>query len=629
MSGAEAPAAPAAPTHTPPAPGSAAPGPGPGPGPASEAAHGPGPVGAPGAATGAPSGLRLLLTRHLRPHRGRLAAGAALALLGGLAGLAEPMAAKALMDRLAAGDPPTASALGLAALVLTSVLVTAAGSYLLERTAEGVVRTTRERLAARVLRLPVPDMDRQRPGDLVARLTSDTAQLRSAAGQALAMCATSALMVLGGLAAMLLLDPVLTAATVAVIGTVCGLGALTLPRIGRAARRSQQDTGELGAVLERSLGAFRTVKANGLERQETEAARDAARRAWRSGVRAAGWEAVVEVTSGLSVRLTFLTVLGLGGTRVATGRMSMSELVAFLFYILFVGPLLTQLAGSAGLLQRGAAAALRIEEIESLGTEPLADRPPEPPARGAAPAALELHGVRFGYPGRAATVLDGLSLDVPAGGLTALVGPSGAGKSTVFALLERFHEPHSGRIVLDGRDVREWALTDLRATIGYVEQDAPVLSGTLRDNLLRSAPRATAGELRAVLAMTRLDVLLERLPDGLDTELGHRGTALSGGQRQRVAIARALLRRPRLLLLDEATSQLDAENERALRDAVADIARETTVVVIAHRLSTVTGARRIVVVEAGRARAAGTHRELLATDELYARLVRTQLLDHS
>ncbi|MFJ2823503.1 ABC transporter ATP-binding protein [Streptomyces toxytricini] len=584
---------------------------------------------APGAATGTPSGLRLLLTRHLRPHRGRLAAGAALALLGGLAGLAEPMAAKALMDRLAAGDPPTASALGLAALVLTSVLVTASGSYLLERTAEGVVRTTRERLAARVLRLPVPDMDRQRPGDLVARLTSDTTQLRSAAGQALAVCATSALMILGGLAAMLLLDPVLTAATAAVIGTVCGLGALTLPRIGRAARRSQQVTGELGAVLERSLGAFRTVKANGLEPQETEAARDAARRAWRSGVRAAGWEAVVEVTSGLSVRLTFLTVLGLGGTRVATGRMSMSELVAFLFYILFVGPLLTQLAGSAGLLQRGAAAALRIEEIEALGTEPLADRPPEPPARVAAPAAVELRGVRFGYPGRAATVLDGLSLDVPAGGLTALVGPSGAGKSTVFALLERFHEPHSGRILLDGRDVREWALTDLRATIGYVEQDAPVLSGTLRDNLLRSAPRATAGELRAVLAMTRLDVLVERLPDGLDTELGHRGTALSGGQRQRVAIARALLRRPRLLLLDEATSQLDAENELALRDAVADIARETTVVVIAHRLSTVTGARRIVVVEAGRARAAGTHRELLATDELYARLVRTQLLDPS
>ncbi|GAA3098173.1 hypothetical protein GCM10020254_49420 [Streptomyces goshikiensis] len=283
------------------------------------------------------------------------------------------MAAKALIDRLVAGGSPTASAIGLGALVLASVLITAAGSYLLERTAEGVVRTTRERLAARVLRLPVADMDRQRPGDLVARLTSDTGQLRAAAGQALAVCATSTLMVLGGLTAMFLLDPVLAGATVGVIGTVCGIGSLTLPRIGRAARRSQQVTGELGAALERALGAFRTVKANGLERRETEAAREAAHRAWRSGVRAVGWEAAVEVASGLSVRLAFLTVLGFGGTRVATGQMTMSALVAFLFYVLFIGPLLTQLAGSAGLVQRGSAAALRIHEIECLAIEPLAD----------------------------------------------------------------------------------------------------------------------------------------------------------------------------------------------------------------------------------------------------------------
>jgi len=219
-----------------------------------------------------------------------------------------------------------------------------------------------------------------------------------------------------------------------------------------------------------------------------------------------------------------------------------------------------------------------------------------------------------------------VSFTVPPRGMTAFVGPSGAGKTTVFSLIERFYEPDAGRVLVDGRDVRDWPLGELRAAIGYVEQDAPVLSGTLRENLLFGAPDAGDDDLAEVLRTTRLDGQVARLPDGLDTLVGHRGTRLSGGERQRVAIARALLRRPRLLLLDEATSQLDAVNEAALRDTIADAAHTTTVLVVAHRLSTVTMADRIIVIDGGRVRAVGTHAELLASDPLYAELAATQFL---
>ena len=234
--------------------------------------------------------------------------------------------------------------------------------------------------------------------------------------------------------------------------------------------------------------------------------------------------------------------------------------------------------------------------------------------------------MRFRYRPELPEAHRGLSFRVPPRGMTAFVGPSGAGKTTVFSLIERFYEATSGWVLVDSRDVSDWPLAELRAAIGYVEQDAPVLSGTLRENLLLGAPHASEAELAQALRTTRLDSQVARLPDGLDTLVGHRGTRLSGGERQRVAIARALLRHPRLLLLDEATSQLDAVNEAALRDTIADAARTTTVLVVAHRLSTVTMADRIVVIDAGRVRAVGTHAELLGTDPLYAELAATQFL---
>ncbi|KAA6224325.1 ABC transporter ATP-binding protein [Streptomyces albofaciens JCM 4342] len=569
-----------------------------------------------------------VLYGHIRPHRAVIALGGLLTLAGSAAGLVQPLAAKALVERLGVHESITMLLVLLTALVVAGAVAESVGAYVLERTAESVVLAARRQLVARLLRLRMPAVDRSKPGDLMSRVTADTTLLRAITTQSLVSAGTGLATLVGAIVFMALLEPVLLGVTVAVIVLIGSSMGLVMPRISKATKRAQEAVGAISTALERTFGAFRTVKASGAERREEAAIEAAAREAWRSGIRAAKWQSLAMSSVGLAVQVSFLAVLGVGGARVASGATDIATLVAFLLYLFYLIDPISRLVEAASAYQVGSAAIARMAEAESLETEPLETEPSEEAGAGAPtkPASVAFEGVTFRYRPDLPPVHHGVDFVVPGGGMTAFVGPSGAGKSTVFGLVERFYEADGGRVLVDGTDVRDWPLDRLRAQIGYVEQDAPVLAGTLRENLLFAAPGATDDQLARVLTRTRLDGLVERLPEGLETPVGHRGSKLSGGERQRVAIARALLREPRLLLLDEATSQLDAVNELALRDTVAEAARTTTVLVVAHRLSTVTLADRIVVMEAGRVRAVGTHAELVASDPLYGELAATQFL---
>jgi len=561
---------------------------------------------------------------YIRPHRVALLAGALLSLATGATGLVLPLVVRALINDLSGHRGLSHLIVIMSLLMLADAVLGAAGGYLLLRTADSIVLQTRKSLISRLLRITIGALDRSEPGDLMARATVDTTLLRAVVSNAAVSAVTATLTALAALVLMALLDVVLFGVTMGVVAGIAVMETVILPKIGRATRETQEAVGAMSAALERVLGAFRTVKASGAEEREGARLHEAAAAAWRAGLRADRWQAVVGNTTELAVQFAFLAVLGIGAAQVASGTIGVGTMVAFLMYVIAMLQPVSQLVNAAAQYQAGAAAVTRIEEAAQLPADP--DGPAVLAVRRDGPASVEFADVRFRYRAELPEAQLGVSFVIPPGGMTAFVGPSGAGKTTVFSLIERFYEPDSGTIRVDGTDTRQWPLGELRAAIGYVEQDAPVLSGTLRENLTFGAPEATGEELAGVLLTTRLSSLIERLPDGLETHVGHRGMRLSGGERQRIAIGRALLRRPRLLLLDEATSQLDAINEAALRETVADVAELITVLVVAHRLSTVTMADRIIVMDSGRVQAAGTHAELIAASPLYAELAATQFL---
>ena len=570
------------------------------------------------------AGLRDLLA-FAGPHRAAIAGALALGLLGALAALAQPLLVGAVLKAVRTGGSVAQPAALLVALFALDAVFSGLQGYLMGRTGEGVVFGVRRALVGRLLRMTVPEHDRRRTGDLLSRVGTDTTLLKAALSQSLTSIVVGVVVFVGALVLMALIDPLLLAVALACIAVATAAVLFVATRVREATEEAQERVGTLGAALERALRAIRTVKISQSEDREGDVISGEARAAYESGVRAAAYEALIGPATNVALQGSFVLVLGVGGARLASGSLALEDLVAFLLYLLYlVGPLVTVFASFTE-LQQGLAAMGRIREVLEFpveagpsGAAPGLNVPTAPVAR--------LERVRFGYgPGR--PVLEDVSFEIPGPGLNALVCPSGAGKSTVFALLSRFYDADSGSVRVGGTDVRHLPLGELRTRVAYVEQDAPVLAGTVRQNLLYANPDASDDELEGVLDLANLRAFAGKLPDGLDTEVGDGGTLLSGGERQRIALARMLLRRPRLLLLDEVTSQLDAGNERALKETIREVSRRCAVVVIAHRLSTVAGADRILLLDGGGVSAEGTHEELLETSPLYKKLVETQMIE--
>jgi len=585
------------------------------------------------------AGLRQLWP-YLRPHRRVLSLVVAISLLGAVVAIAQPAMVGIVIADVGKSEPLGGIVALLVVLILLGAAIRGLQQYLLQRTAEAVVLDTRRLLVARLLRLPIREYDTRRTGDLVSRVGSDTTLLRSVVTSGLVDAVSGSLIFVGSVVAMALISPMLLGLTLLVVAVAVTVVVVLGGRIQKLTLTSQTQVGALAAGVARAIPGIRTIRAAGATQRETVVLDGLAGNAFSTGVRLAKVMALIEPVIGIALQGAFIVVLGVGGYLVAAGTMQVAGLVSFILYLFMMIMPLGQVFNAYTATQNALGAVIRIEEITSLPEEEIApaglavvravngssavNGVGALPRPGSMPAALSFHGVSYGYSD--VPVLREVTFTVPRGSKTAIVGPSGAGKSTLLSLIERFYEPDSGTIRLAGVEVSTMTRAQTRSNIGYVEQDSPVLAGTIRENLLLGAPDADDAACAAVLASVNLTPILRRDPAGLDAQVGEDGILLSGGERQRLAIARALLSSPQLLLLDEPTASLDGRNERALREAIDAVAQDRTLIVVAHRLATVVDADQILVLEHGEVQAVGTHLELVDSSPLYRELAAHQLL---